>query len=102
MAVPIYNYQAGSSAKNLIELTGKCWENTVVGFLCAAGGSGSLMSVMSMANSLMLDFRSFIIPRFVYTPGNEIDPNDQIDGELVRRIEQLTQELARVTKALID
>ncbi len=100
LAVPIYNYQAGSAAKNLIELTGKAWENTTVGFLCAAGGPGSLMSVMSLANSLMLDFRSLIVPRFVYTSGSEISANDEIDSELEVRIEQLTNELVRITKAL--
>jgi FMN reductase len=38
--------------------------NKVVGFLCAAGGKSSYMSVMRLANSLMLDFRCLIIPHF--------------------------------------
>ena len=40
LSVPIYNYDANAAAKNLIELTGKSWQDKVVGFLCAAGGQG--------------------------------------------------------------
>lgn len=101
LGVPIYNYQAGSSAKNLIELTGKAWEDTVVGFLCAAGGPGSYMSIMSLANALMLDFRTFILPRFIYTTGEEITPDDQIDGLVEERIKQLTDQLIDVSERLL-
>jgi NAD(P)H-dependent FMN reductase len=65
IATGIYNYDANAAVKNLVELTGDAWENKVVGFLCAAGGMSSYMSIMSLANSLMLDFRSIIVPRFV-------------------------------------
>ena len=69
ISTPVYNYDANAAAKNFIELTGKAWENKTVGFLCAAGGEKSYMSIMSLANSLMLDFRCIIIPRFVYGSG---------------------------------
>lgn len=77
VAVPIYNFDAGSAAKNLVELTGDAWNEKTVGFLCAAGGNRSYMSVMGLANSLMLDFRCLIIPRFVYA-----DKNSFADGKL--------------------
>src|SRR5262245_467288 len=54
LAVPIYNYDVNAAAKNVVELTGSAWEGKIVGFLCAAGGHSSYMSVMSLANSLML------------------------------------------------
>ena len=63
LCVPIYNYDINAAAKNLIELTGRNWFGKVVGFACAAGGQGSYMSIMSVANSLMLDFRCHIVPR---------------------------------------
>ncbi|MCP4849428.1 MAG: NAD(P)H-dependent oxidoreductase, partial [Verrucomicrobiaceae bacterium] len=69
MCVPIYNFDVNAAAKNLIELTGPSWTGKVVGFACAAGGKSSYMSVMGVANSLMLDFRAHIIPRFVYATG---------------------------------
>ena len=70
VAAPVYNYDVSASAKNMIELTGNAWEDKMVGFLCAAGGMSSYMSVMAYANSLMLDFRCVIIPRFVYATGD--------------------------------
>jgi FMN reductase len=88
LATPIYNYDANAAAKNLIELTGSKWENKTVGFLCAAGGHSSYMSITGLANSLMLDFRCLIIPRFVY-----VKRDDFTDGvptpDVARRIEEL-------------
>ncbi len=100
IAAPVYNYDVSASAKNMIELTGSAWENKVVGFLCAAGGLSSYMSVMAYANSLMLDFRTVIIPRFVYATGNAFDGDTPSDPKIVERIEQVADELVRFTQAL--
>ena len=100
VAAPVYNYDVAASAKNMIELTGSAWEDKIVGFLCAAGGENSYMSVMAYANSLMLDFRSVIIPRFVYATGASFDNDNIKDEKLIRRIEQVADELIRFTKAL--
>lgn len=87
-ATPVYNYDVCASLKNLVELTGDSWEDKVVGFLCAAGGSSSYMSVMSLADSLMLDFRCLIIPRFVYATRNDFSdaqvPTDEVKGRIAR------------------
>jgi NAD(P)H-dependent FMN reductase len=87
-ATPVYNYDACAALKNLIELTGDSWEDKVVGFVCAAGGASSYMSLMSLANSLMLDFRCLIIPRFVYATRNDFSddkvPTDEIKGRVAR------------------
>lgn len=100
VAAPVYNYDVSAAAKNMIELTGKGWEDKVVGFLCAAGGMSSYMSVMAYANSLMLDFRSIIIPRFVYATGDAFDGDKPADEKIVQRIEQVADELVRFTSAL--
>ena len=99
-AVPIYNYDANAAAKNLIEITGEAWSNKVVGFLCAAGGRGSYMSVMGLANSLMLDFRCLIIPRFVYSTGEAFKEGKIVDPEVESRVIELTKELVRFCLAL--
>jgi FMN reductase len=96
LAAPIYNYDVNAAVKNLIEMTGKAWENKIVGFVCAAGGHSSYMSVMSLANSLMLDFRSIILPRFVYAV-----PSDFADGKLTSekigaRLTQLAESAIRL------
>ena len=102
IASPIYNYDVAASAKNLIELTGKAWTDKVVGFLCAAGGQGSYMSVMSVANSLMLDFHSLILPRFVYATSESFHGDTLVDGDVRRRIEEMSHELVRVALALAE
>jgi len=100
VATPVYNYDVSAAAKNMVELTGSSWEDKVVGFLCAAGGMSSYMSVMAFANSLMLDFRCVIIPRFVYATGNAFDGEDLKDAKIGGRIEEVAGELMRFTKAL--
>jgi FMN reductase len=91
LATPIYNYDANAAAKNLIELTGSAWEDKTVGFLCAAGGSSSYMSILGLANSLMLDFRCLIIPRFVYARGDDFTEKHKPTADLAKRIAQLAE-----------
>jgi FMN reductase len=100
LATPVYNYDVAAAAKNLVELTGNAWEEKVVGFVCAAGGMSSYMSVMAFANSLMLDFRSVIIPRFVYATGRAFEGDDLKDKEVGERIAELADDLIRFTEAL--
>jgi FMN reductase len=100
IATPVYNYDVSAAAKNLVELTGSAWEEKVVGFLCAAGGMNSYMSVMAFANSLMLDFRTVIIPRFVYATGNAFDGDELKDKKVEQRIEELAAEVIRFTQVL--
>jgi FMN reductase len=100
VATPVYNYDVSAAAKNMVELTGSAWEEKVVGFLCAAGGMNSYMSVMAFANSLMLDFRTIVIPRFVYATGRAFNGDDLKDKEVGERIADLAAELIRFTEAL--
>ena len=82
-ATPIYNYDVNAVAKNYIEHMGKdALEGKTVGFLLSAGGAGSYMAVMPFANSLMLDFRCWIVPRFLYVS------KDLDDGKLPTPLEE--------------
>jgi FMN reductase len=100
IATPVYNYDVSAAAKNMVELTGSAWEDKIVGFLCAAGGMNSYMSVMAFANSLMLDFRCTIIPRFVYATGSAFDGDALKDKKVAERIEELAAEVIRFAQAL--
>lgn len=100
VATPIYNYHSTAVVKNLIELTGRAWENKVVGFLCAAGGMGSYMSIMALANSLMLDFRTLIVPRFVYATGGTFVDGRIDDAEVTKRVADLARTAARLGQAV--
>lgn len=100
LALPVYNYAAGATAKNLIELTGDAWTDKVVGFLCAAGGKSSYMAVMGLANSLMLDFRCLICPRFVYADGGAYSGDNLTDQTVRRRIDELCRISVELASAL--
>jgi FMN reductase len=99
LAAPVYNYYLSAAAKNLIELTGRAWTDKLVGFLCAAGGKSSYMSVMNVANSLMLDFRCLIIPRFVYAEGSSFQADQITDRDLQKRIVELADTSRRLIAA---
>ena len=100
VSAPVYNYDVAAAAKNMIELTGQAWEDKIVGFLCAAGGASSYMSVMAYANSLMLDFRCVIIPRFVFATGDAFEGDNLTDKKVIERVEQVAADLIRFTQAL--
>jgi NAD(P)H-dependent FMN reductase len=92
--VPIYNYDVSASAKNFIELVGDGWlENATVSFICAASGQSSYMSVMSFANSLMLDFHCWIVPRFVYAVKKDWQGNVLKEPKVTERIRGLLESL---------
>ena len=96
VAVPVYNYNANAAVKNLVELTGSSWEEKIVGFACAAGGQSSYMSIMALANSLMLDFRCVILPRFIYATGGDFADGKITSSEIKRRIKQLAGDARRL------
>jgi FMN reductase len=105
LAVPIYNFDVNAAAKNLLELAGDAWNHKLVGFLCTAGGRNSYMSVMGLANSLMLDFRCIIIPRFVYAVGSDFgddrQPTMHVTSPTIKeRLQQLTTATVTLARAL--
>lgn len=101
LATPIYCYDVSAACKNLIELTGRAaWTEKVVAFLCAAGGRNSYMSVMGVANSLMLDFRCVIVPRFVYASKDAFGDGAIADATIVERIDELCRATAALAGAI--
>ncbi|MFP4352425.1 MAG: NADPH-dependent FMN reductase [Puniceicoccaceae bacterium] len=102
LASPIYNYDLNAAAKNLVEMTGAdCWSGKVVGFLAAAGGAGSYLSVFPLANSLMADFRCVVIPRFVYAVGSSFDADGNlVDEALALRVARLSRDVVGFAEGL--
>jgi NAD(P)H-dependent FMN reductase len=93
-AVAIYNFDVNAAAKNIVELMGSdVFEDKTIGFICAAGGRSSYMSVLAFANSLMLDFRCWIAPRFVYATGEDFEKDAIKNPEITTRIENLIDDL---------
>jgi NAD(P)H-dependent FMN reductase len=100
LAAPVYNYDVNAAAKNVVELTGKAWTGKIVSMMLAAGGQGSYMSAMGLANSLMLDFRCLIVPRFIYTTGDSFEGDQLAEETIQHRVQQLVQDTTRLTDAL--
>lgn len=93
-AAAIYNYDVSSAAKNLLELlTAEEMMDKVVGFVCAAGGRNSYMSLLGFANSLMLDFRAWIVPRYVYAIGSDFADGKLASEEIRARLDTFVAEL---------
>ena len=97
---PVHNYDVNAVAKNLVEMTGSAWKDKPVGFLCAAGGQNSYMSPIGLANSLMFDFRSLIIPRFVYATDEDFEADDTLIGPMQVRVEGLAGAAVDLARAL--
>ena len=103
VASPVYNYDVTAAVKNAVELTGRAWADTPVGFLCSAGGRSSYMAVMGLATSLMLDFRCLIAPQFVFASKSDFG-NDKLGSmhianeEIQERIAELAQMMVRLAR----
>ncbi|NOG45571.1 MAG: NAD(P)H-dependent oxidoreductase [Calditrichaeota bacterium] len=99
---PVYNYGVNAVTKNILDLTGEAWAEKPIGFICMAGGQASYMSIMGFANSLMLNFRSLIVPRFVYALPNSIDSENSTikDDSIKKRIDELCENIIRLAQAL--
>ncbi len=100
IASPVYNFDVNAAIKNAVELTGKKWTGKVVSMMLAAGGGGSYMSGMGLANSLMLDFRCVVVPRFVYTVGDAYEGHQISDENALVRLDQLLEETLRLAAAV--
>jgi FMN reductase len=57
------------------------------------------MSIMGLANSLMLDFRCLIIPRFVYAKGEDFSSKKEPTAELAARIHALAAASVKIRNA---
>lgn len=100
IASPVYNYDVNSVAKNALELTGRAWTGKVVSMMLAAGGQGSYMSGMGLANSLMLDFRCLIVPRFVYATEAAFGDDNITDDAVQKRMTQLVSDTTCIADAV--
>lgn len=100
LASPVYNYDVNASAKNAVELIGRAWTGKIVGMMLAAGGQGSYMSGMGLANSLMLDFRCLIVPRFIYATGESFEGEHFADESIQERVHILIEDTLRLVRGL--
>ena len=98
---PVYNYDLNSAAKNLIELTGSSWEGKAVGLVCLAGADRSYLSPLAFINSLSIDYRCLVSPRYVYVTRADFAGGDALpEGSgILKRLRFLTRELPVLAEA---
>ncbi len=98
---PIYNYGGNGAVKNFIDLSPvEALGEKIIGFACAAGGGMSYMAPMSIANCLMFNYRSVIVPRFVYATGEHFDDTAITDETIQNRVDELASNVIRMATAL--
>ena len=100
VACPVYNFTVSATLKNLIELTGDAWREKVVAIMCAAGGPASYMAHMGIVNSLMLDFRCVIVPRFMHASDLDVTTDRIASAETQRRLNDIVALFTRMSRAL--
>ena len=95
---PVYNHQANAAAKNFMEVTNDGWNGKVIGLVATGGTDRSYLAPLSLANSLMVDHRCLVVPRFVFvTPANfSSDGTLAADGEIAARLTDLARDLAHL------
>lgn len=98
---PVYNYDLNSAAKNLIELTGRSWEGKAVGLVCQAGADRSYLSPLAFLNSLAVDYRCLVSPRYVYVTRADYEGGERLpEGSgILKRLRYLTRELPVLAEA---
>ena len=109
IASPIYNFSVAASTKNLFELTshphktiltGKAWQNKVVGFMGASGGARGTYAFFPFINSLIIDAKINFVPSFVMASRDDFDDKKQCSEATTKRIEDMIKDLIRITRAL--
>lgn len=95
LLAPVYNYDLNAAAKNLIELTGSSWKGKAVGIVCTAGADKSYLSPAGFMNSLGVDYRCLVSPRFVYVQGADFSPDNTLPegSDIPVRLRFLAREL---------
>ncbi len=98
---PIYNYDLNAAAKNLIELTGNSWKGKAVGLVVTAGADRSYLSPLAFMNSLSIDYRCLVSPRYVYVTREDFTPEGTLsrDSPVVPRLHFLAAELPVLAEA---
>jgi NAD(P)H-dependent FMN reductase len=98
LCFPVYNHQANAAAKNFVEVTNDGWKGKVIGLVANGGTDRSYLAPLSLANSLMVDHRCVVVPRFVFaTPANfAADGTLPAGGEVVLRLADLAREVVHL------
>lgn len=98
-STPIYVWDVAHQAKALVEQMPKAtFSGKIIGFICSAGSIRSFMAPMNFSNALMINYRAWIVPRFVYAAASDF-VDDVASDEINRRIALFCRELTQFASA---
>jgi NAD(P)H-dependent FMN reductase len=105
LSLPIYHYDPGAAAKNLVELTGPAWKEKVVGFMCSTSGSGAAggrayMAIMHLIAPLILEYRCVIVPKIVVSRPDDFSRGAVVSADVPHEVKDLVDRTARLAKAV--
>lgn len=102
LAFPLYHYDVGAAAKNLLELTGRAWKEKVVGFMCTSSGTGGrgYMAVMNLVAPLLLEYRCVIAPKIAFARSEDFSRGAIVSGDVPHDIKELLQLTTRLAAAI--
>lgn len=101
VAVPIYNYNAAASAKNLLEVSGYSLRDKLVGVISASGSPRGYLGVMPLITSLLVDFGAWVVPRSVSGVSSSFSDDQIHDQDLVNRLDDFLTTLLSFQKKKI-
>ena len=101
LVLPVYRNTLAVGAMNMLQQTSKVWQRKVVGLISVAADGLSHSATLGFANSLMLEYRTFVIPDFVFVDSKSLT-NGSLDAneKLSQQLRKMTKNLVRVTEAL--
>jgi FMN reductase len=99
LCFPVYNYQANAAAKNFIEVTNDVWNGKVAGLVANAGTERSFLAPLALANSLMVDHRCLVVPRFVFVGPAAFAADGTLapEGDTVTRLGELARDVVQLS-----
>jgi len=97
-AFPVYNDYCSAPAKNLIDLTGKEWENKVVGLIATAGSARSYGAPRAIANGLGY-FSCRVISKHVYADKVDYPKNTELNAAMHKRLDLLVEDSMCIASA---
>lgn len=97
-STPIYNYDVNAAAKNVLELCGHALKYKTIALLVKAGGEKSYLSPLGFINSLMMDCRCIVVPRYLYLTSADFNADrTQLTHEPHRRLSSLASTWVSLT-----
>jgi NAD(P)H-dependent FMN reductase len=98
IGMPVYCYSVSGALKNFLDITCSGMENKPFAIVCAAGGERSYLATADLQKILLFEVRCRPFPRVVFATGKDFKDGKVANGEVDKRLDQLTKEFVAWAK----